>query len=387
MILLCILLLLAAMPAPAGAPENPATVSQQMSTAERLNRPGWWPRKGTFARDDYVGPAQCTACHKSLADTQKNSAMARTSSPASESPNLIAAEAKPFTLGAFTYKIQPSFGSIANSVSVGGASISEPLGWAFGSDKVGQTYVFEKDGRFFESAFSYLTAFHGIDGTPGLNLLPSQDSLQENLRKGAGRPLTNELARGCFGCHNTAAETGGKFDREHLIPNVTCEACHGPGANHVALQRSGLEAGGGLIFNPKHLSPIESVDFCGSCHRTWWDVMLTEEVGVSTILAAPYRLVKSRCWGNGDARLTCVACHNPHEPLVHDPAAYDQRCLNCHTLKAVSQTANQHPGTSCPVGINQCVTCHMPKYEVPDMHYRFTDHMIRIVKTDAAFPN
>jgi hypothetical protein len=28
----------------------------------------------------------------------------------------------------------------------------------------------------------------------------------------------------------------------------------------------------------------------------------------------------------------------------------------------------------------------MPKYEVPDMHYKYTDHRIRIVKAGEAFP-
>jgi formate-dependent nitrite reductase cytochrome c552 subunit len=38
-------------------------------------------------------------------------------------------------------------------------------------------------------------------------------------------------------------------------------------------------------------------------------------------------------------------------------------------------------------GTEKCVTCHMPKYEVQDMHYKFTEHMIRVVKTGAPFPD
>jgi hypothetical protein len=387
MIPLFILFLLASASTPARSQQNPATAFQQMSTADRLNKPGWWPRKSTYSRDDYTGPSKCVGCHQSLAEMQENSAMARTSSPASQSANLISFDLKSFKLGVFTYKIQVSAGHVSNSVTAGSETLSQPIGWAFGSDKVGQTYLFEKEGHFYETAFSYFSSLHEFAPTPGVNLLPLQDSIPQNLRKGAGRPLTKEQARGCFSCHNTAVETGGKFDLEHLIPNVTCEACHGPGANHVAIQKSGLETSGGLIFNPKNLSPVDSVEFCGSCHRTWWDVMLTEEVGVSTILAAPYRLVKSRCWGNGDARLTCIACHNPHQPLVREAGEYDRRCLSCHAIRGVPDTAKEHATASCPKGIDQCVTCHMPKYEVPDMHFRFTDHMIRVVKAEAPFPN
>ena len=46
----------------------------------------------------------------------------------------------------------------------------------------------------------------------------------------------------------------------------------------------------------------------------------------------PYRLENSRCWkeGKGDARITCLSCHDPHQPLAMDPASYDSSCLQCH---------------------------------------------------------
>ena len=34
----------------------------------------------------------------------------------------------------------------------------------------------------------------------------------------------------------------------------------------------------------------------------------------------------------------------------------------------------------CKVASENCVTCHMPKYEVPEMHFAFTDHLIRVVR-------
>ena len=40
-----------------------------------------------------------------------------------------------------------------------------------------------------------------------------------------------------------------------------------------------------------------------------------------------------------------------------------------------------------PVAVtkNNCVSCHMPKTELPGAHYKFTDHRIRIVKPDEHF--
>jgi hypothetical protein len=109
--------------------------------------------------------------------------------------------------------------------------------------------------------------------------------------------------------------------------------------------------------------------------------------GLQTVRFPAYRLEKSRCWGTqGDTRVTCYACHNPHAPLERRPAAYDGACLQCHRLEH-QQTDAQHPGAACPVAKSNCVTCHMQKYELPEMHAKFTDHMIRVVRSGAAIPD
>jgi hypothetical protein len=151
-----------------------------------------------------------------------------------------------------------------------------------------------------------------------------------------------------------------------------------------------MEGGEELIFNPRRLTPSDSVDFCGACHRTWWDVTSNKDIGILNLRFAPYRLEKSRCWGSGDARITCVACHDPHKPLVEDPTSYDQQCLSCHALPTLTPgltPAADPTAAVCPVGGTGCVICHMPKYDVPGMHYKFTDHWIRVVQTGAPYPD
>jgi Cytochrome c3 len=364
--------------------DTPATSKQQVSTQERLQRPGWWPRKSTPARGEYAGPMACAECHSDVARMQKNTAMARTSTTAAKSSGLASSDKKQFDVGPFHYQLKRSEEDVSYRVSSGAQSFSEPLGWAFGTEKIGQSYVFERNGALHLSVFSYFEGLHGFAQTPAIDLVPLPGAVPSALKKGAGRPLEKQTAEGCFTCHNTAAMTEGKLDAGHLIPSVTCEACHGPGAKHVKAEESAEDGAETLIFNPKQLQPVDSVDFCGSCHRTWWDVMLTEEVGVTTVLAVPYRLEKSRCWGNGDARITCVACHDPHRPLVQDAADYDRHCLSCHVKKGSQPTAD-HPGTACATGTEKCATCHMRKYEVQGMHYNFTDHMIRVVKPGERF--
>jgi hypothetical protein len=41
-----------------------------ISKEERLRRPGWWPTKGTAAREEYVGPTVCARCHPSIVTSQ-----------------------------------------------------------------------------------------------------------------------------------------------------------------------------------------------------------------------------------------------------------------------------------------------------------------------------
>jgi hypothetical protein len=202
---------------------------------------------------------------------------------------------------------------------------------------------------------------------------------------------SDEIGR-CFSCHTTGTVKDGRVQENTGTLGVTCEACHGPGKKHVAAmetaQLSGVpHLGESAVFDPSRLSPMDSVDFCGACHGTWWDVRLSGVRGVSNVKAQPYRLESSKCWGKGDARLTCVACHDPHKEVSSDPASYDQNCLACHIASTSTKADTAHSGAACPVETKNCVSCHMPKVFVPEMQYKFTDHRIRIARQDETYPD
>jgi hypothetical protein len=361
--------------------QEPATIDRQLSTEDRLRKPGWWPTKGAPSRDDYAGPATCAQCHSAIALTQKHSAMASAGTHPANSSILLNHQLI-LHLNPYRYKITQSGGEILYSVGDRTKTSSVPLALAVGAgSRVGQTYLFEKNGTYFESRLSYFSAIQGLDLTPG-----HTNATPQSLESAAGRPLSGTEAHRCFACHTTASTANYTFAPQHLIPGVTCESCHGPGATHVAAMRAGIEGGEQLIFNPRRLTPSDSVDFCGACHRTWWDVSSNKDIGILNLRFAPYRLEKSRCWGKGDPRITCVACHDPHKPLAEDPAFYDQRCLACHAAATSSSNAD-HMAAVCPVSKKDCVTCHMSKYDIPGMHYKFTDHWIRITKAGEPYPD
>jgi hypothetical protein len=361
--------------------QEPATIDRQMSTEGRLRKPGWWPTKGAPSRNEYVGPATCAQCHSAIATTQKRNAMASAGTFPASSPILLDHQLT-LLLSPYSYTIKQSGGESLYSVAHGTKTSSVPLALAVGGGRrVGQTYLFEKNGAYFESRVSYFGAKQGLDLTPG-----HTNAKPQSLESAAGRPLSGAEAHRCFACHTTASTTDYRFDPQQLIPGVTCESCHGPGGKHVAAMRAGAEGGGELIFNPRQLTPSDSVDFCGACHRTWWDVSSNKDIGILNLRFAPYRLEKSRCWAKGDARLTCVACHDPHKPMVEDAAFYDQRCLSCHATKSASSTS-EHVSPACPRSEKDCVSCHMPKYDIPGMHYKFTDHWIRVAKAGEPYPD
>ena len=369
----------------------PATMLDQMSTEDHLKQPGWWPRKGDASRNDYVGAAACAECHQTEAIGQGQHSMAHTSMPADQSSILKNSDAQ-FKLGQYSYKISRNGDKEIYSVTDGTDTFSVPLLWAFGSGSRGQSYLFDRDGQLWEARISF---FHDR----GFNITPDHpQGVPKSMALALGRQVPDDERIKCFGCHTVASTTKRHFDPSHPMLGISCEGCHGPGAAHVALAQSG-NATPGLIYNPARLTAAQSVDFCGACHRTWWDASLFS--GVRTVRFPAFRLEKSKCWGNGDKRVTCVACHNPHRPLDREPAAYDDKCLRCHESKGtthtasksaqqtlltpvaaknhVQTTAEQPSAPACPVATSKCVSCHMPKYEIPSMRNPFTDHKIQIV--------
>ena len=172
----------------------------------------------------------------------------------------------------------------------------------------------------------------------------------------------------------------------HRTPGITCEKCHGPGGEHVAAVQSG-KLNNLHIFNPSHMTVDEQAyNFCGSCHRNAFDVADNKASGIATIRFEPYRLVLSRCFDSRDPRVSCSACHDSHGQMQSTAAFYDAKCLACHAGPHRPSTAGKPTGAQCPVATENCVTCHMPKLELPGDHFKFADHDIRVVKPGEPFP-
>lgn len=355
----------------------PSETQGQLTTVERVAGTPWWPTKPGVATAEYAGRASCARCHQRIAESQERTAMARTAQRAGESETLKTHELLRLRIGGHLHEIRTSNGTSEYSVSDGKDALANALGWAFGAGKVGQTFLFERHGAMYEARASYFDGKRALDVTPGRALDRPVD-----LEAALGRRLPPAETRRCFACHSTTLTVAAGLPRD-IVPGVTCEACHGPGKGHVdAVQEDRVSEGRAAIVNPATFNAIDAVDFCGACHGTYWDVTLAGEKGVKALRSQPFRLQSSRCWGEGDRRITCVACHDPHQALEREPQSYDGRCLQCHRAVGGSAVTGP-PARSCSAGQRErCVACHMPKYRVAEMHASFTDHLIRVVRRD-----
>jgi Cytochrome c3 len=362
-------------------------IGVETTTEERLNSAGWWPTKPGTDANAYVGSAECSRCHaEETAHT--STPMQRAAMRAKDAAVMNSALPLSLSSAPFQYALASGNAGIEYSVSKETQKLSRPLEWIMGAGELGQTFLYEIDDHWYESQLSYYVHAPKLDTTPG-----HSDDSTADLTAALGQRLSGEDAQRCFGCHTTRSMTTEGFSPLLAVPGLGCEACHGPGREHVDMMGkakssagNGGQTDGAAIFNPAKLSPVDSVDFCGSCHRTWADVAFSKGTGTTIVRFQPYRLELSKCWGkNGDERLTCVACHDPHEPLDRDLGSYDRKCLQCHT-KGASEHPSSRVAKVCPKATQQCVTCHMPKVEVANMHGEFTDHDIRIARAGEAFP-
>ncbi len=362
-----------------------ANSQDAMQTPPTASFTDWVPNQ-SVANAKFLGADACVECHRAKVTSQKNTPMGRALVSGADNEILRAHPKLAFRQGQYSYKIISDGKSSIYSVTDGTNTLSLPLIYGFGHGEAGQTYVLQHKEKFYESRVSFYEDIRGLEITMG-----HPATLPKTLEEAMGREMGAEETRSCFACHTTNGVKGKTLQLDHMIEGVSCEACHGPGEKHVAAMKAG-ESKQKQIFNPKTLGTEEMSNFCGSCHRTWEQVALMGLRGVNNVRFQPYRLTNSKCYDSEDKRISCAACHDPHEDRKRDAAFYDAKCNACHTSKAKA-TADKADSSSkriaplCKVGKAKCSSCHMPKLEIPGSHFKFSDHHIRVVRAGEEYPN
>jgi hypothetical protein len=165
----------------------------------------------------------------------------------------------------------------------------------------------------------------------------------------------------CASCHTTGFSPRGNQDElpglvgSWAQEGVRCEACHGPGGNHMT--------------NPEGISmQVErDAELCGKCH-------VNEQVEV--VNAADGFILTNEQYGelyqSKHMALDCTTCHDPHSGVVQlenaDTATTRTTCENCHFRQVQYQNIDSHRRLGLA-----CVTCHMPHitrtaWGVPELH-------------------
>jgi hypothetical protein len=331
-------------------------------------------------------PVTCATCHAGVANSYAHAPMRHAMEPADANPQLLAHPSLTTQMNGYSYSIQTKDGHSTYTVSDATGTLTFPIHWVFGQHS--QTYLLEKDGRFYETLVTYYPRENVLAVTPG-----DQDIKPKTLNDAFGRPLTNWEVIGCFECHSSGAVSGTRLTLDKLVNGVECERCHTGAQKHMA---DAINDNFKTIPKPlKRMSSGDISNFCGQCHRTWETVVRNHWRGPAFVRFQPYRLQNSRCFAADDPRISCLACHDPHQPVNHDQAFYDRKCLACHgETKPAATTASSAasaPGgllpKQCPVSKSDCSTCHMPKVEIAGNHARFTDHQIRVVHPGEPYPN
>ncbi len=326
-----------------------------------------------------ASPADCAGCHRKETKAFTQAGMTRALESAADCAILKANPNLSATLNGYTYRIERQGNNSLYSVTDGKDTIRVPLEWAFGLGAAGQTYLFERDGRWYESRVSYYTAIQGLDITIG-----AQDVPARNLDEAAGRLTARTEAGQCFSCHATDAVEKRELTLTSMIEGIQCERCHGESGDHLRAVKTGDAAHAGMR-KLGALSTEDLSDFCGECHRTWSQIASTGPRGIGNVRFQPYRLQSSKCYDAEDRRIRCTACHDPHSDIRTEPAAYDANCKACHSRGASPPT--KASSRICHVSTKDCTSCHMPKLELPGSHKKFSDHEIRIARANEKYPD
>ena len=329
----------------------------------------------------------CESCHKDIYERYKRTPMAMGSGVAVDGPI-----AGGFTHAASGIHYQltlldgQAWMNYERIVAGSGPSLQgkQLLSYFVGSGRRGRTYLFEKDGWWFEAPINYYSKKNLWDMAP-------------NYGSARNMPGTLPVDSNCLHCHAGEVQTALPEARNKyagapfMAGGVTCKACHGDPAQHLAQQ------GRGPIVNPAKLPPAKRDSVCLQCHLEGdaaiyragkslaayqpgddlarfvvYFVSANHQEGGGRATSQYEALLKSACKRASGDNLTCTTCHDPHgSPVAAERVSfYRAKCLACHT--GPKMVTEHHPEQQ------NCAACHMPTRETTDIsHEQLTDHNIQ----------
>jgi len=298
-----------------------------------------------------------------------------------------------------------------------------PVKYTFGVYPLQQYLLELSNGRLQALSIAWDTRPKPAGGQRWFHLYPQENITHDDELHWTGRNQNWNAI--CAECHSTELKKHydpktQRFATTFSEIDVSCEACHGPGADHIkwAKRESGWEAqktkGLSLQLNerqnvqwlidpktakPRRSKPRQSskeIEMCARCHARRSLLSENYEHGKPLMDTHLPRLLEDNLYyADGQiqdevyvygsflqskmyhAGVTCSDCHEPHSLKLRLPD--QQVCFQCHTATQY-QTPKHHFHQSESTGAN-CITCHMPvkNYMVVDPRH---DHSLRIPRPD-----
>jgi len=313
---------------------------------------------------------------------------------------------------------------VARTDGPDGALREYEIRYTFGVAPLQQYLVEFPDGRLQALGIAWDARHKAQGGQRWFHLYPDQNvTYRDELHWTAPSQNWNYM---CAECHSTGVRKNydpatRRFATRYAEVNVACEACHGPGSDHVAWARKErdwrrLDGTKGLAVvlderkgatwaisaetgNAQRTPPRPSsreVETCGRCHARRSQFAegdahgrpLGDAYRVALLEAGLYHpdgqirdevyeygsFLQSKMFHRG---VTCSDCHDPHSAKLR--ATGSQVCARCHAFQKYETPAHHfHPAGSRGA---DCVNCHMPTttYMVIDPRH---DHSLRIPRPD-----
>jgi len=277
----------------------------------------------------------------------------------------------------------------------------------FGIEPLQQYLVDLPGGRLQALSIAWDTRDDADGGGRWFHLYPNQNIDSDDPLHWTGRYQNWNTM--CAECHSTNLAKNYDIQTDQFATtfseiSVGCEACHGPGAQHVAdpavplralapVDREWIfDAGAPIARLARDPGAPPQLETCAPCHSR--RSQLSDEYGPGTPFLDGFRptllepglyhadgqiLDEVYVYGSfvqsamAAAGVTCSDCHEPHSATLR--ADGNAVCARCHLPAAFDTAAHHHhdPGSAGA----QCVACHMraEPYMVVDPR---RDHSFRI---------
>jgi predicted CXXCH cytochrome family protein len=383
-------------------------------------------RTGALAQTPptFVGAAVCAGCHAAEADRWKGSHHALAMQKAT--PTTVLGD---FADARFEQSgIASTFSHVDGHFQVhtdgpDGELHDFGIAYTFGVYPLQQYLIAMQGGRLQALGIAWDSRTKAQGGQRWMSLYPGQKLPAGDRLHWTGRDQTWNYM--CADCHSTGLRksydlTTNSYATTWSDVDVSCEACHGPGARHVAWVKSGTPAAstsppmglevwlkptdtGTWEMNPatgiaRRTQPLVSreLDACAGCHSRR-KVIAGAPVPGAPLLDSylPALLEPGLYHADGQidgevfeygsfiqsrmftAGVTCSNCHEPHALTLRAPG--NALCAQCHMPEKFDTTEHTHHQVGSAG--TRCVNCHMPTktYMIVDAR---RDHSFRVPRPD-----